>query len=421
MTPNLKKLLQIYYHDISGIVSDNTPKDILNIIEALIKTHTTPFTGVTNPVCKTENKDPIPHPLSRHLAFSIEEDEEEEEENVFLTTSIPVKLTDTVNTVDLKGMFRWIEEDAINTIKEEMVNDKSFDKEKSSRINLYLKKLNPYKPILSITDWKVFDNMKELAPNFEEVIDHYKGNFILNQSCNKEDNITYNIPNPILLLGEPGIGKTYFAKLLAQSLGTSFNFLDANSITASWVLAGSSGQWKSANAGLIFKYMLESSTISPVVIFDEIDKLSSGKNYDPFSTFHQLLESESSNSFQDEYLGINFNASKILYILTANHAHNIPDSLLSRMTVFNIDKPNVHELRKIAQNIYSNIIGASPLFDPILNEKALKYLETFSPRKIKQILNNSICFQSSKINPDLVNKATQLIIKADNKTSSFGF
>lgn len=304
----------------------------------------------------------------------------------------------------LSNSIQWIKEESINLIKEESVKGAP---EKIGKLKQYSANIKTHKSALEINDYSVFKKIADQVPNFTEVIKFYKGNFLLNASRRAKENI-YLPPTPILLLGDPGIGKTYFAQVLSKELGTYFQFFDSNSITASWVLTGSSGQWRDADAGSIFKIMLESNTVSPVVIFDEIDKLSSGKNYDPYSTFHQLLEPTNAKIFKDEFLNIDFDASNIIYILTANDISNIPKSLLSRMKVFNINKASKEHTRIIAQNIYSDIIGESDLLNPILSEKNLSHLEDLVPRDIKKILKDSIFNQVSEIEE---NKGEDLIIQ----------
>lgn len=312
----------------------------------------------------------------------------------------------------------WFSSESLKNIATQIIDCKRTNPEKYDQLKIYVSSLEKEKPILEVKDYSVFDSVVEKAPNFCEVVKYFKGSFVLNQSrAQLED--SYLVTTPILLLGNPGIGKTYFAKTLAKLLNTSFYFMDANSITANWVLSGGSSQWKSGEAGNIFKFMNDSRTISPVVIFDEIDKLSSGKNYDTFSVFHQLLEPENSRTFKDEFLNIDFDASNIIYILTANDVNSIPDSLLSRMKVFDIKNPNKEDTRKIAQNIYSEVIGKSPLFNPILNEKQLLLLENLSPRILKKLITESVFNQAADV-IDQVNQ--ELVISSDNyQDKKWGF
>lgn len=311
-------------------------------------------------------------------------------------------------------LYNWIEMAEIKSLKKEISSIGTPDK--IAKVKKYLNKLAIEKPILEIKDFDKFNTLNIDCPNFKEVSKFYKGSFVLNNSKYLLDK-KYGCPIPILLLGEPGIGKTYFAKKLAKIIGTNFNFLDANSITASWVLTGSSGQWQNSDAGNIFKYMLDCNTVSPIVIFDEIDKLSQGKNYDPFSVFHQILEQENSSTFKDEFLNVTFDASKIIYILTANNSDNIPESLISRMRVFNIERPNLAEMRIISQNIYSEIMGKSPLLKEKLSEEILDKLVSLAPRDIKKQLSYAVYSQLA----DNQNHCQDLILEVKNLSKGWGF
>lgn len=318
------------------------------------------------------------------------------------------------NSIDLIDSFQWIEESEVQKLQEELATFGTPDK--IAKVKKYLEKIQNNKSILQFNKFEDFQSLIKNCPNFKEVSQFYKGSFVLNNSKFVADK-SYNAPTPILLLGEPGIGKTHFAKKLAKLLGTTFHFLDSNSITASWVLTGSSGQWQNADAGNIFKYILESNTVSPVVILDEIDKLSQGKNYDPFSVFHQMFEPENSAQFKDEFLNITFDASKIIYILTANNINNIPESLLSRMRVFDIKRPSEEEMIYITQNIYKEIIGNTPLLKSELLESTLNKLVSLPPRDIKKHISNAVFSQLAE-NQEL---DQELILKFDETQKNWGF
>lgn len=310
--------------------------------------------------------------------------------------------------------IEWINFSEIEKITEDLSSFGTPDK--VAKLKKYIEKLETSKPVLEVIDFSIFNTLNNDCPNFKEVSKFYKGSFVLNNSKYNHDK-SYHTPTPILLLGEPGIGKTHFAKKLAKILGTSFHFLDSNSITASWVLTGSSGQWQNSDAGNIFKYMIDSNSVSPVVILDEIDKLSQGKNYDPFSVFHQMFESENAKNFKDEFLNVTFDASNIIYILTANNVNNIPESLLSRMRVFEIERPNKEDMRIITQNIYQELIGKSSLLNPEIPEDILDKLISLAPRDIKKQISNAVFSQLA----DCQNNNQTLILDIKKNNKNWGF
>lgn len=280
-----------------------------------------------------------------------------------------------------KPLVPWIDTEKLSYCQEKI----SEDKDRSHTSCFRELKLN--KTILQIDDFSGFTKLEKEFPNFQEVVQLYKGFFILNSSRNIS---SYQAPRPLLLLGNPGIGKTRFAKRLAQVLGTDYKFLDSNSITSGAILTGHNASWRGADAGFIFKTLAPCSNLSPVILLDEVDKLSSHREYSPFSTFHQLLEPENSSHIYDEFLEIEFNGSFIIYILTANNVKDIPESLLSRMNVVDIQNPNDEQMKIISQNIFTELLAGSLLFKKDLPIEALETLKKSSPREVYQVLSKNL-------------------------------
>ena len=100
----------------------------------------------------------------------------------------------------------------------------------------------------------LFDDL----PNFAEVLEDIRKHLAL---C-IDSNDSVELP-PMLLLGEPGIGKTHFARKLAELLGTGFGFVPMSSLTAGWVLSGASSQWKNAKPGKVFDTFLNGDYANP--------------------------------------------------------------------------------------------------------------------------------------------------------------
>src|SRR5216110_3981535 len=167
------------------------------------------------------------------------------------------------------------------------------------------------------------DALFEELPNFTEVLEDIRKHLALCVGSN--DSI--ELP-PMLLLGEPGIGKTHFARKLAHLLGTGFGFVPMSSLTAGWVLSGASSQWKNAKPGKVFDTSLNGDYANPVIVVDEIDKASADGQYDPLGALYELLEVETSTRFIDEFVELPIDASGAVWLATANDAGRIPDPLL---------------------------------------------------------------------------------------------
>ena len=107
----------------------------------------------------------------------------------------------------------------------------------------------------------------EELPNFGEVLEYIRRQLALCVDSNDD----IEIP-PILLLGDPGIGKTHFARRVSQLLGTGYGFVPMSSLTAGWVLSGASSQWKNAKPGKVFDTFLNGDFANPVIVVDELSR-----------------------------------------------------------------------------------------------------------------------------------------------------
>lgn len=238
--------------------------------------------------------------------------------------------------------------------------------------------------------FKNIDNLKEAFPNFSSFIDHIEGNAILNK---RGDNHFY-IP-PSLLVGDPGIGKTFFLAEMAELFGIKREVIHMETISASWLLTGASAQWKDAKTGLIFNKTINSTHANNMIILDELDKALNTSNYPPANSLLQLFEQHTAKEFKDEYFPLKIDVSKMVWLATANDLSTISEPLLSRLDTFRITNPNFEERKQLANRIYSSILksniwGAS--FDSNLADTVLDKLcePSDSIREMKKTLMNAI-------------------------------
>jgi len=192
------------------------------------------------------------------------------------------------------------------------------------------------------------DDLYEASPNFGAVVDDLRKYLALALAGNEAVQFT-----PMLLLGEPGVGKTYFAKKLAHALGTGYEFVSMSSLTAGWVLTGASAQWHNARPGKVAQTLIEGEYANPVVVLDEVDKAGGDSRYDPMGALYTLLERDTASHFKDEFIDVNMDASHILWIATANDETIIPDPILNRMNVYTIERPDIDGSRRIALSVHT--------------------------------------------------------------------
>jgi ATP-dependent Lon protease len=221
-------------------------------------------------------------------------------------------------------------------------------------------------------------------PNFTEVLDDVKRHVALSQDCPDGIEVT-----PILLLGPPGIGKTHFAKKLADLLGTGMTLVPMSSMTAGWLLSGSSSQWRGAKPGKVFEALVDGEYANPVIVVDEIDKASGDAQYDPLGALYSLLEHDTAKSFTDEFAEVPVDASQVIWITTANDERSIPEPILNRMNVFEVAPPSPESARQIARNLYQSIRGEhgwGAHFTPEPHDDVLDLLSELPPRDMRRAL-----------------------------------
>jgi ATP-dependent Lon protease len=244
----------------------------------------------------------------------------------------------------------------------------------------------------------LFDDL----PNFTEVLEDVHKHLAL--CVDSEDSI--ELP-PMLLLGEPGIGKTHFARKLAALLGTGYGFVPMSSLTAGWVLSGASSQWKNAKPGKVFDTFLNGEYANPVIVVDELDKASSDGQYDPLGALYELLEIDTATRFIDEFVELPIDASGAVWIATANEAARIPEPLLNRLAVYEIEAPDAEGAARIAGSIYAEIRGSHDWgrrFPETLSAAALEKLSAMPPREMRRAIQaafgNAKVAGHSEVGPD---------------------
>ncbi len=219
-------------------------------------------------------------------------------------------------------------------------------------------------------------------PNFADVLDAVRRQLALCQDSSDALEIT-----PMLLLGPPGIGKTHFARELAQLLGTGMGFVSMSSLTAGWVLSGASSQWKGARPGKVFETLVDGSYANPVMVIDEIDKARAEHAYDPLGALYSLLEHDTARAFTDEFADVAIDASQVVWVATANDERAIPEPILNRMNVFEVHAPDRDAARAIAARLYQQIRDQHDWgrrFEPDPAEAVLDRCAQLAPREMRR-------------------------------------
>lgn len=272
----------------------------------------------------------------------------------------------------------WISHAALKQLREQLARDTSLaDNQRALVLLLDDLLATPASAGWSAPDDQAIGRLRVDYPHFHDVVDLIEGEIALSRTPGAAPR---PLP-PLLLLGDPGVGKSAFCRALAAALRTPLASMAMSAASSGFSLGGLDRGWSTGRPGLVFELLRRHRTANPCFILDELDKVDGESRHSPVGALYQLLEPGSAAAFVDEFVGVPINAGFFTWLATANQPEEIVPALLSRFRGFDIPAPTHAQMRDIVQRQFQTLCQELPALHPRLPDKVLDALAQTLPRE----------------------------------------
>ena len=238
-------------------------------------------------------------------------------------------------------------------------------------------------------------------------------------------NLKADSPSPILCFsGPPGVGKTSLGESIASALGRNFHRISIGGVKDEAEIRGHRRTYVGAMPGRVIQGIKKAKSMNPVILIDEIDKLGADFRGDPGAALLEVLDPQQNGTFYDNYLGVPFDLSSVMFIVTCNDPSKIPGPLMDRMEFIELSGYTIEEKREIAQrHLVKRAVDESGLKDEnlkldnsVLDMIIFEYTREAGVRNLAQLLKR-LC---AKVARAVIEKKDSVVIGTKNIVEFLG-
>jgi len=235
---------------------------------------------------------------------------------------------------------------------------------------------------------------------------------------------TKDSKGPILcLVGAPGVGKTSLAKSIAESLGRKYVKVSLGGVKDESEIRGHRKTYIGAMPGRIIQSMRKAGTVNPMMLLDEIDKMSNDLRGDPAAALLEVLDPEQNSSFSDHYLEVEYDLSKVMFVATANSLATIPIPLRDRMEIINLSGYTESEKLNIAKDYLvpkqRKENGLSIKEFKVVDDSLLTLIRKYTFEAGVRNLDREIAKLARKVVKEIVTKVRKSVVISDKNLKDY--